>query len=444
MSAPAKGILGQLFGRAKAGLFEAPAWPNHSIVHHGPMSRLPEIFRTGDVSSVERLAAAIEAPEARGLDNPATGYRGDAVFMGKRRSQRPFSVRSASASRLYRAGLNIMFHEFRLPSVESWLEELAAEIGIANHLIRLYGFAAPPGEDNGTDAHWDPNEVIHIQLRGRKRFRLAPNKHVVQPSIGGIARDSFSEDSVAEMRGHVPLEAPRRWHLVELRPGSVLYFPRGYWHETSTIDESFAIGLGLYWPTPLDVVLPYLKTLLRRDLAWRRPLFGMLKNGDARARHEAALASRFRDVGVDEAMAPVAALAMTGGPTHRLATDAERLHFVRMPMSLSAKRAEAGWLTTIRTLKGQDILELEVGARLLRVLKWIDSRRGSFTIADLRSRFPDVDGDEHREILRVLISVAAVQIDARPASPPSRRLKPSSRLQSGERPELESQDSPPK
>jgi 50S ribosomal protein L16 3-hydroxylase len=275
MSPRGKGaFVSSLFGPTKARAFQGPDWPERPIVHHGPTGRLPEVFRTGELSSFDRLAACIESPDARGVENQASGYQGDAVFFGKRGTQRGFSMRAASASRLFRAGLNIWFFEFRTASLEPWITEVAAEIGIPNSGIRLYAFAAPGGGDNGTDPHWDANEVMHIQLAGRKTMRLAPNKHVHHPDIAGIAGESFAEDLVGQMASGVPKGPPTSWQSVELRPGSALYFPRGYWHETTASTDSFAVGIGLYWPTPIDVVLPYLRTMLRCDREWRRPLSG--------------------------------------------------------------------------------------------------------------------------------------------------------------------------
>ena len=90
----------------------------------------------------------------------------------------------------------------------------------------------------GIPRHCDDVDVISIQLFGQRTWALEPN---IDPPIG-------IDDPVV-----LPTRRRRGWSAdfgdrVEQHvngPGSVLYVPRGWWHETRSHDPSFALILAL-------------------------------------------------------------------------------------------------------------------------------------------------------------------------------------------------------
>jgi ribosomal protein L16 Arg81 hydroxylase len=58
---------------------------------------------------------------------------------------------------------------------------------------------------------------------------------------------------------------------IELRPGSVLFLPRGYWHQTEVLEDSLALNLALLTPTWHSVFLGQLRNLLLNEAHWRAP-----------------------------------------------------------------------------------------------------------------------------------------------------------------------------
>jgi hypothetical protein len=411
---PVSRILNALFGPKKARIFQPTAWPASPVVHHGPPERLPAPFRDGDLSSFERLASSVEIDAGtRGVSVYGSGFRGEVAFTGRRGSQVIHSIRAASPSRLRQAGLNILFQEFRLPSLEPWLDQLAAEVGIPNQAIRLYAFAAPSGGAQGTDAHWDPNEVIHVQLQGTKILRLAPNAHVVNPDMFATP---FAEDLVGQFHEGAPVKPPTSWQEVRLRPGSVVYFPRGYWHETSTQVPSFGVGLGFYWPTPVDVIVEHLRARLRQEAGWRAPLFGIQASAAAVRHHEQRLSALMEGLGLSAVQYPPGeALARLLPPGQRVGRRGLAGRYVRLPFTLSRRRQKDENYAILIHMRGGAFLEMEVSAPFSEAIAWIAARATSFSLRELAAACPGLARREQEQILILLLENGAIQFDPRPA-----------------------------
>jgi ribosomal protein L16 Arg81 hydroxylase len=86
--------------------------------------------------------------------------------------------------------------------------------------------------------HCDDVGVIAVQLFGRRQWRLEPNSN---PPVG-------IHDPVyvaANLRDGWNAEFGPASHTVTLMPGSVLYVPLGWWHETRSFEDSFALAISL-------------------------------------------------------------------------------------------------------------------------------------------------------------------------------------------------------
>jgi len=367
------------------------------------------------MSSFEQLAATVEIdPGDRGISVPASGFRGDVLFVGSRGAQNAYSIRAASASRLLQAGLNVSFFEFNLPSLEPWLRSFASEVGISFQDLRLYAFAAPQGNKEGTDPHWDPNEVIQVQLQGTKVMQLAPNAHAVNPDIGLRSGVSYSEDLLTQFRDDPPLQPPKRWQTVTLRPGSAIYFPRGYWHQTLTRGPSFAVTFGFYWPTAYDVATSYLRARLRQYAAWRQPQFGILKASSRRA-HMKNLEDLMHRFGISPATFPPAhALSRAVSPDLRITEGGENHRYARMPFSMSARRRQDGSVAVrISTDRGYSSFDFLAPRALFEAVKWIADRRASFTLSEVAMVADKASRSDLESLLATFIDFGAVQFDSR-------------------------------
>jgi hypothetical protein len=86
--------------------------------------------------------------------------------------------------------------------------------------------------------HCDDVGVIAVQLFGSRQWRLEPNS---DPPVG-------IHDPVyvaKKLRGGWSAEFGPASHTVTLMPGSVLYVPLGWWHETRSSEDSFALAISL-------------------------------------------------------------------------------------------------------------------------------------------------------------------------------------------------------
>lgn len=108
------------------------------------------------------------------------------------------------------------------PPVLDFAQELAADLG---HPVQVNAYVTP-AQSRGFAAHYDVHDVFVLQAGGEKRWRLHPP---VQPHP---LRDQAWQDhraAVDEAAQHEP-------HLdVTLRPGDVLYVPRGWLHSATAL-----------------------------------------------------------------------------------------------------------------------------------------------------------------------------------------------------------------
>jgi ribosomal protein L16 Arg81 hydroxylase len=99
----------------------------------------------------------------------------------------------------------------------------------------------------GYGEHWDDHDVFVLQLAGRKRWRVCrPTRESPLPGE------------------EAPLPSGRHTHDWTLRPGSVMYLPRGWWHQVTPLGEpSLHLTIGVLRPTNLDL----LRWLIERTAA---------------------------------------------------------------------------------------------------------------------------------------------------------------------------------
>ncbi|KAL7468692.1 hypothetical protein ACHAXS_008916 [Conticribra weissflogii] len=87
----------------------------------------------------------------------------------------------------------------------------------------------------GFEAHWDWMDVIVIQLSGRKRWSIA-----CEPTIYLSNKDQKRKPTQDELQHYIH---SAKYRDVTLCPGDVLYIPRGFIHNASTVDfDEFESG----------------------------------------------------------------------------------------------------------------------------------------------------------------------------------------------------------
>lgn len=117
-------------------------------------------------------------------------------------------------------------------------------------------------ESRGFGLHWDDHDVFIVQVHGSKTWHLYGNTRV-----SPLHRDFHDE--------HLPPE--EILETIELTPGSLLYVPRGCWHDVVGKGEpTFHLTFGVTPPTGIDVLvwlqeLARQKDLLRQDIPLHQP-----------------------------------------------------------------------------------------------------------------------------------------------------------------------------
>lgn len=179
----------------------------------------------------------------------------------------------ALASRLAKGATLVLDRiEQIIPAIGDLAED-AAEILGARVTANLY---AATHASSGLDLHWDTQDVLILQLAGRKQWRIYP------PSREATVHDDFNEP-----------EAPRGdpvWSGA-LEEGDILYLPRGWWHAAEATDgPTLHLTVTIVSPCGADF-LAWISDELAPTLPFRKDLPHASKDDDLR-QYFAALAAR--------------------------------------------------------------------------------------------------------------------------------------------------------
>lgn len=210
-------------------------WPSRLLVSHGSPARFGPVF-----------PAFFEHVAGIPCSFITAFYRADG-------RQRSLSVNAAHARALYAAGMTIYFHSLSAPGFNNALDGISAQLGLVRAMTRLSCFASRRGL--GVPMHYDLNDNIVIQMRGCKKWRLAPNEHVQFPTEGYTAGNPLKKVHHAEAPNGFPDAFPEPHQTVELRAGSTMFVPRGWWHDCETTDsESLHFNIQLGVPSWKDLL----------------------------------------------------------------------------------------------------------------------------------------------------------------------------------------------
>ena len=110
------------------------------------------------------------------------------------------------------------------------------------------------GTQSGFDAHFDHHDVLVLQVRGRKRWR--------------VAEPEFEKPVLRNHKMPGPVEEKFKFDTI-LESGDVLYLPRGWWHEATPLgEESLHITIAITCPTARDA-LDWIASRVEQDLVGR-------------------------------------------------------------------------------------------------------------------------------------------------------------------------------
>jgi ribosomal protein L16 Arg81 hydroxylase len=184
---------------------------------------------------------------------------------------------------LYRLGLTCYFAGSHIPALREGCEHLCADLGLPSGSIKAEIFCSD-GE-SGVKMHSDFDVNFALLLRGHKRWRVAENHHIRNQT--GVCRPGSVEQPQPlqlELADSTPFpdDMPEDAETLEMEAGSVLFLPRGWWHDTSASGECLQVNFVMKSPMWMAVLTRALKTRLMRDPGWRGYAFDVFSEDPER------------------------------------------------------------------------------------------------------------------------------------------------------------------
>lgn len=403
--ADSQSVLAQLVAPCSAGEFLTRHWPEKWFVAHGDATRLP---------------ACLRAPELAGVDELSKNYRGTVLFTAGRKTQYLYPTDQVKAISLYQMGLTVKFHDVgpSIGALPAALRQLEYELGINPGAITASVFASPTSE--GLPVHFDAEDVFSIQLRGNKRFHVAPAEELRFPSGTQYAPGCETADELYPQVGE-DFPDPRRadFTTVEMKPGSVLFLPRGTWHYTEAGGDSMSVSLALDVPSAAHHVLAQLRALLLQRPEWRRPLYGAWADGGAREAATAQAAQLLAELPELARQLKAEQLVTNILPMdRRLDLIKPKTQFRKAPSARVAfeRAAIAGADEVMMIMVADSIAGEKVAANfglpaaVAAAFRWIGEQAAVFSAEQLATRFAQLPFPEHQKILRAATEFGLVKM----------------------------------
>jgi 50S ribosomal protein L16 3-hydroxylase len=162
------------------------------------------------------------------------------------------------------SGYNLYFIkvEQSVPQAKALFFEVARDLGVAPWQIHLEAFAGRTG--GISSRHYDHDINLQVLMDGEKQWRLEPNQTVDNPLVSYHPRRQGQGQTVGFMEelyasGELPPSfSASGSETLTARAGSVMFLPRGHWHETRSMSGTWGINLvikGVTWAAALGSAL---------------------------------------------------------------------------------------------------------------------------------------------------------------------------------------------
>jgi ribosomal protein L16 Arg81 hydroxylase len=390
-------ILKALLSPEAADRFLDQYWPHRPFVTQGDPARFPPVLRVQELSGVQALSRC---------------YRGSLRFTHGRHSDQMVQIDRVDPAILFDMDLTLNFENIGpyVPGAPEFLRALESELGLNDGSLVMSAFASP--RQDGLGRHYDSQDVISVQLHGRKQFHYAPVREIAVPyGTQYIPGGRPYDEMYAQAQNGFPDDKNVKFETVEMKPGSVLFLPRGTWHYTQAGEPSLSLSITISPPTLLDCALEQLRWLLLQDSAWRQPLYGATASGpmyqalrDQAARLIEQLPMQVSSLSPEDlikAPIPVA---------KRLDQIDEKTRFQRIPDAVLEARADKSpqGLSVVSIRLGHSessartSARLEIRADILAVVRWIEQQYKPFIASDVQAAFPKLAFQELKKILAAL------------------------------------------
>ena len=194
----------------------------------------------------------------------------DAYLTGIADEANSKEITAAEAPEQFENGAGLIFNDVNTISslLEEWLESLRYELGLsALTYRRSLVYAIPAGK--GTAPHFDQNINFVLQIHGTKLWWVAGNEYVKRP----MSRHTIGLPIDPELESYAEKAMPERFpdnaEKFVLKPGSLLFVPRGAWHKTEAITDALSLNFTFSAPTWIDILAAALRGRLALSSEWR-------------------------------------------------------------------------------------------------------------------------------------------------------------------------------
>jgi 50S ribosomal protein L16 3-hydroxylase len=230
---------------------------NTPVVTHGLLEHLTEFTELPFLKSLDSLLDC--------WPTQVTAYLEGVADEGNSKK-----VSTDEARTLFQEGRGLCFDDANnfSPLLGQWPEAIRADLGLsALTYSRSLIYAIKKGR--GTAPHFDQNINFVIQISGTKKWWIAPNKHVDNP----LTRHTIGIDIDPELSSYakdsMPETFPDDGTEFILRPGSVLFVPRGSWHMTEANSDAVSLNFTFTAPCWIDILTTALRGRLAQSRDWR-------------------------------------------------------------------------------------------------------------------------------------------------------------------------------
>lgn len=316
-------------------------------------------------------------------------------------------VPASAALDFYEAKASLYFDLSRnIPEVASWIATLAESLGQRRSAVRVSMFVSPGG--GATECHFDSNENFTVQLRGHKRWKMAPNSTVTNP----MDRFTITGDMQASMALYWKSEMPVNLELNEIAdlvPGSMLYVPRGYWHTVEALEPSVSLNFCIRPESWISFFLPLLERRLLAEKEWRESATGI------RGTEEEKMAARAVLTRLLDSLAEICAdlkveELIPAKPTDQTSAIAS----IGLEEVVHPNRTALLFYDLADVDKSESKIQVDVGATIsgwmatasmIPVCRWIASQE-AFTLRSLLEQFQAVSRSDIQQLFYKLIATS--------------------------------------
>lgn len=239
-------------------------WPHNSLFIPSQPEKIQNLLKLPQLQSLENLITARSSKIRACLPDFDDEYSS-------------ILVEPSDALKVYQNNMTLVFDSMQKqsPEIAQSLKQITQDLGLVvgsyeHNLCQARSIVYATPAWCGTRLHFDANANFIIQISGSKKWTLAPNHSVKYPTERFTA-GSLEMPLALEKQCHAELlhEMPEDAVEYLMEPGSVLFVPRGVWHETTTEEDSLSLNFTFSQPSWADVFSKSIHGLLLNSPQWR-------------------------------------------------------------------------------------------------------------------------------------------------------------------------------